>query len=221
MKLIDLDKLLPADIPPGERILWHGRPEWLSLARRAFRADFVAAWFAAATVWNVGAAAIDSGWGEAAISGAKTAGSGAAALALLGLLAWLSARTSLYVITSRRVVMKVGIALPIFFNLPFATIQSASLRAYSDGSGDIPLALGQGERIAYLHLWPHARPFRFSRPEPALRGLGNASEVAGILARALIALANEQRAQTAPAMRESVPRAEKAPNYPKGAVAAA
>jgi len=27
MKVINFEKLLPADIPPGERILWHGRPE--------------------------------------------------------------------------------------------------------------------------------------------------------------------------------------------------
>ena len=221
MKVINFEKLLPADIPPGERILWHGRPEWVSLARRAFRADFVAAWFAAATVWNFGAAAIDAGWSEAALSGAKTAGSGALALGLLLLLAWLSARTSLYVVTSRRVVMKVGIALPIFFNLPFARIQSASLRCYSDATGDIPLALGPGQRIAYPHLWPHARPFRFSHPQPALRCIGNAGEVADILARALIALANEQRARNAPATRETIVRPEKVPAYPGGAVAAA
>ena len=43
MRTVNLEKLLPSDIPQGERVLWHGRPEWVSLVRRAFRADFVAA----------------------------------------------------------------------------------------------------------------------------------------------------------------------------------
>ena len=70
--------------------------------------------------------------------------------------------------------MKIGIALPMFFNLPFSRIASASLRLYADGTGDIPVALDKGQRIAYLHLWPHARPFRLTQPEPALRCVPNA-----------------------------------------------
>ena len=48
------------------KILWHGRPRWLSLARRAYRADFVVVYFAALTVWNVYSAAGNSGWSAAA-----------------------------------------------------------------------------------------------------------------------------------------------------------
>ena len=73
MKAVNLEKLLPHDIPAGERILWHGRPRWLSLARRAYRADFVVVYFAALTVWNVYSAAGDSGWSAAARVAAKTA----------------------------------------------------------------------------------------------------------------------------------------------------
>ena len=50
MKLVDLDKLLPADIPEGERVLWFGRPEWVSLARNAYRANWVAAYFGVLTL---------------------------------------------------------------------------------------------------------------------------------------------------------------------------
>ena len=184
MKLVDLDKLLPADIPEGERVLWYGRPEWVSLARNAYRGDLVAAYFGALAVWN---AVVDSEAGSmaAAIAVGKTLALGAVCLGLLGLLAWLSARTTLYVITSRRVVMKIGIALPIFFNLPHSTIVSAALRTYRGGTGDIPLTLTPGRRIAYLHLWPHARPFCFSAPQPSLREVPDAHDVADILAGAL------------------------------------
>lgn len=112
---------------------------------------------------------------------------------MLCLLAWLSARTTLYVVTTRRIVMKLGIALPVFFNLPFSQIASASLRVYSDGSGDIPVTLGEGQRIAYLHLWPHARPFHLTHPEPTLRSVPNAQAIAETLRHALIAASNERR----------------------------
>ena len=185
MKAVNLEKLLPHDIPAGERILWHGRPQWISLARRAYRADFVIGYFAALTVWNVYSAAGDSGWGAAALVAAKTLGIGAAALALLALLSYLSARTTLYVVTSRRVVMKIGVALPIFINIPFKQIVSASTCAYGDGTGDIPVRVTSNARMGYLVLWPHARPFHFANPEPALRSVANVAAVAEALSRAL------------------------------------
>lgn len=221
MRAVNLEKLLPADIPAGERILWHGRPEWVSLGRRAFRADFIGGYFGVMTVWNFGLAASSTGVVDGIVSAAKTAGSGALALTLLYFLAWLSSRTTLYVVTSRRVVMKVGIALPIFFNLPFTTVASASLRTYADGSGDVPIALGPEQKIAYLHLWPHARPFRMAHPEPALRCVPRALEVAEILSRALIEAANEGQAFSSAEAGVEPARADQVVAYPAGAIAAA
>ena len=82
MKAVSLEKLLPADVPPGERILWHGRPRWTSLARRAYRADFVAAYFVALIALErlVGGG---PGMARAALAGVKTLGIGAAALAII------------------------------------------------------------------------------------------------------------------------------------------
>ena len=198
MKLVDLDKLLPADIPEGERVLWFGRPEWVSLARAAYRADLVAAYFAALAVWNaVGES--EAGSMAVAIAIGKSLALGAACLGLLSLLAWLSARTTLYVVTSRRIVMKVGIALPIFFNIPYSQIASAALRTFNDGTGEIPLALAPGRRIALLHLWPHARPFHIANPQPALRSIAQAADVAAILAQAMAAEAQTRLGLAAPA----------------------
>ena len=194
MKAVNLDLLLPADLPAGETIVWHGRPDAVSLTRHALRADVIAAWFAVMVIWNVASAA-EAGAGAALVSGAKTIGAAVLALALVSLIGWLTARSTLYVITSRRIVMKIGIALPVFFNLPFSTITSAALLARRDGTGDIPLALQPGQHIAYLHLWPHARPFRLTRPEPALRCIPRAGEVAEKLSRALIAASGQATGQ--------------------------
>jgi hypothetical protein len=199
MKAINLEKMLPADIPPGEKILWFGRPEPVSFWRHAYRADWIAGYFVLLAAWNGTSAAIDFGPLAATIAALKTLGLGAAALTLLAILAWLGARTTLYVITSRRLVMKVGIALQIFYNVPFTQIGSAALRGYSDGTGDIPVALIGGQRIAYLSLWPHAKPFRFAKPEPALRCVENAREIADILAQALSSAAGEALHAAAPA----------------------
>jgi hypothetical protein len=215
MRAINLEKLLPEDLPAGERVLWSGRPEWKSLARRAFRVDIVAAYFALAAAWHFLAATQESGMEAGAGAAGKTLLAGVAAVGILGLLAFASSRTTLYVITSRRVVMKIGIALQVFFNLPFSQIEAASLAVHSDGTGDIPLALEKRQRIAYLHLWPHARPFRFAQPEPALRCVPDAKAAAEILARALIAAAHERR--EAEAVTET---SEFMPMHPQAAVAA-
>ncbi|EHP92042.1 photosynthetic complex putative assembly protein PuhB, partial [Methylorubrum extorquens] len=114
---------------------------------------------------------------------------GLAALGLLSFLAWLVHRTTVYTLTDRRMVLHVGIALPITLNLPLTRIESADLRLFSDGTGDIPLRLPPGERVAYLHLWPHARPWRVSRPEPMLRSVPEARSVVALLAPALAAQA--------------------------------
>jgi hypothetical protein len=192
MKIVNLEKLLPADIPANERVLWHSRPQWLSLFRRAFYGDVVAAYFAAMTVTNFVWFYAQTGLAGAGLSAAKTLGAGTLALTLLAILAFLSSRTTLYLVTDKRVVMKVGIALPIFFNLPFSSIETAAVRLFSDGTGDIPLGLTASQRIGYFHLWPHARAFRLNRPEPALRSIADAKAVAETLSRALIKACNQR-----------------------------
>jgi hypothetical protein len=177
------------------------------LARRAYRADFIAAYFVALTVWSLWSGA-ELGWNAAAVAGVKTLGLGAGALAIVGGLAFLSARTTLYVVTTRRLVLKVGIALPIFINVPFKDIGSASARVYGDGTGDIPLALLKGRRIGYWLLWPSARPFHLLRPQPCLRCVADSTVVAATLGAAL-SDASGQSAAAASAVgdRSAEPRA--------------
>ncbi len=62
---------------------------------------------------------------------------------------------------------------------------------WPNGAGDIALSLLSGQRIAYLVLWPHARPWKFKRCEPSLRAIPDAAVVAQILGRALAASASQ------------------------------
>ena len=100
------------------------------------------------------------------------------------LLAWLSARTTVYTLTDRRIVMRIGIVLTIAFNLPLKRIEGASIHALGNGTGDIALLLEDETRIAWMQLWPHARPWRMSRPQPMLRAVPQAQAVAQQLTQA-------------------------------------
>ncbi len=179
-------KGLPGLLPKGEKVLWRGRPAWLGLARGAYFGDWVAIYFAALVAWRVGdgLAAGAPGW-ELAIHAAWLALVGFVALAVIAAGAWFSARGTVYTITNRRVVLRIGAALTVTLNVPFRQVASAALRPVAGGGGDIALTIGGEGRFAFLLLWPHARPWRFARPEPMLRALPDAQAAATVLADAL------------------------------------
>jgi hypothetical protein len=178
----DAARGLPEPLPAGERVLWQGAPDWRTLAVRAFHARKLAVYFAAILALR-GAYVLSAGGtaGEAAIAVLWLAPLAATGLGIVLFIAWLAARTTVYTITDKRVVMRIGIVLTVAFNLPLTKIASAALHLEKDGVGDIPLALAGKDRIAYLHLWPHARPWRLARPEPMFRAVPDAAQVAGIL----------------------------------------
>jgi hypothetical protein len=81
--------------------------------------------------------------------------------------------------------MRIGIVLTVTYNIPFKRIASAgTIRRGRAGHGDLVLQLVGRDRIPILQLWPHARPWRVARPEPALRGLHDAQAVGHILMQA-------------------------------------
>ena len=177
---------LPEPLPPGEHILWQGSPSWTYLARHTFRVRGVAFYFCVFVVLRgMIAGSEGSTWTEALLSASMVIPLAALGVGILTLMAWAHARTTLYTLTNRRVVLRYGIALPMMVNLPFKALISASFRERSEGRGDLPMRLAGGHGPSYLHLWPHARPWRVSHPEPMLRGIPNVRAVAQTFAEAL------------------------------------
>jgi hypothetical protein len=175
---------LPEPLPSGERMLWQGAPDTRVLALRVFHVRKVAIYFAVVGGLQIASALADGEGLREALGGLALLVSVALlAIGLLVLFAHLSARSTLYTITDRRVVMRVGIVLTMTFNLPFTRIASAGLRLHRDGSGDLPLELREAS-IGYAHLWPHARPWRLAKPEPMLRCVPDALRVGRLLADA-------------------------------------
>lgn len=177
---------LPERLPEGECILWQGASRWQSVLRNVFYAPYLIGYFALLLIWRFASILHDGGTlGQALMAIITILPIPLIALLLLVLLSWLVQRTTLYTITNRRVVMRIGIALSITFNIPFRLIESVGLRVNRDGSGDIALQMSGPESIAYLHLWPHARPWHFGRPQPQLRSIANAAEVAELISKAI------------------------------------
>lgn len=177
---------LPGHLPAGEHILWQGAPDWRILARSALHAHWVAIYFAALAVWS-GVNGVRGGEPVLTIltSAGLTLVVGAAAVGLLVLYAWLSARTTVYTLTNRRFVLRHGVALSKCFNIPYVAVASVGVKLDTNGTGDIPLSLAGDAKIAYPHLWPHARPWRFGNPEPMMRAVPEAAAVAERLSQAL------------------------------------
>ena len=179
---------LPAALPAGENIIWQGSPDVSSFARNAFHIRAIAGYFALLLVLRGVFAVVDGAtYGEAAISVAPLLVLALVGLGLVWLLAYLAARAAVYTLTDRRIVMRIGIVLSVTFNLPLKTLTAAGLKLNSDGTGDIPLSLQREFNIAYLHLWPHARPWQIRRTQPMLRSIVNVERVAALLTQATLA----------------------------------
>ncbi len=182
---------LPSHLPDGERLLWQGVPDWRTLAMRVFHLRGLALYFGAIVAWCIVSGLMDSEpLTDLALTAAKVAGMGLVPIGVLALYSWGVGRSTVYSITNKRVVVQMGLVVPVTMNLPFAKVESAALRDGKSGFGDISLLLRDETRIAYLMLWPHARPWRMAQAEPTLRGIPDAAHVARILGRALAASAD-------------------------------
>lgn len=193
---------IPFPLPPGERIRWQGAPSVRSLARHAFHARKVAVYFALLAVWRLLVMVHD---GRAAPEVAGAAAwlllLGGAAVGVSWLLARWCAATTLYAITDRRVVMKIGMVVSSIINVPFRQVHRADWRGFPDGTGDIVLAVPPTDAPPYWHLWPHARPWRWGRPEPSLRSVPEAAHVAALLQEAAMSVTAQAAVPAEPAMR--------------------
>jgi hypothetical protein len=202
---------LPALLPPGESILWQGAPDFRTLANRALHLRSLSWYFGLLAVWGIfGRLSSGAPVLSVALAILEFAGVALAALGILWLFAWLVARSTVYTITNRRVVMRFGVALPITLQIPFNQVSAAGVKRFTGGVGDISLSVLGKQNIGYLILWPHARPWKFAKSEPTLRSIAKVDEVAAILGRALAASA-EQSAQPLMVMRDTSKRDSRLP----------
>ncbi len=174
-------------LPPGERLLWQGEPVPGLIAKHVFHRWLVIGYFVIMIGWwfarTLGTVEMDA---FLPMLGMRL-GLAAIVIGTVEFLARAVARTSVYAITSKRLVLKLGMVLPMSINLPFKLVQNAAVGRFRDGSGQIALSLVPGNRLAYIALWPHCKVFNINQPQPVLRGLADPEAVAAILRDAVLA----------------------------------
>jgi len=161
---------------PDEAVLWKGRPEVALLARGAFHVRKLGLYMAA-----LAAIALVLGKPDAAL---VAGGLGVALTALLYTLAWASARTTLYILTDTRLIMRIGMAIETRVNIPLKQVTAAHLRMRGKDCGDIAFELSGERLLGNLLLWPHVRPWHYAMPQPMLRAVPDAARVAQMIAEA-------------------------------------
>jgi hypothetical protein len=159
-----------------ETVLWKGRPALGLLALSAFHARKAGLYMAA-----LAAIALTMGNTNAAI---VAAGLGVVLVALLYVLAWASARSTLYILTDSRLIMRIGVAIETRINIPLKQIKAAHLRPRAKGHGDIAFEIGGERLLGTLLLWPHVRPWHYAMPQPMLRAVPEAASLAQMIAEA-------------------------------------
>jgi hypothetical protein len=181
---------LPAPLPAGEDLLWQGSPDAATLAREAFKANWVLGYLLVLAVWRASIAFPEGGFGlSVALAG----------YGIVRLLARAVARAAIYSITTNRVILRIGAALQVTWTVPYTKVASASLSTRPmTGTGTIALELVDGQHISYLALWPHLRPGFARKVQPAFRCIPDAARVARILSDAAQTRVNEPVVSFAP-----------------------
>jgi Bacterial PH domain len=173
---------LPERLPANERIVWQASPDVGVLARDAFHIRKLAFYFALLMVARAAPEVMaGASFVQVLLSLKWLAPIAALGLGIAWTLAWLTARTTVYTLTNKRMVMRLGIVLTVTFNLPLAKIASAGLRRHHGDFGDITLALSGTDQIAWVHLWPSVRPWKLAKAEPMVRCVANADALAAQL----------------------------------------
>lgn len=179
---------LPGPLPAGEHMVWQGKPETGLVLRHVFKARWIAAYFAVMVGWLLvtglyfGRAPVDI-----AMSVVVMAVAGAMVIGFFWVYSVAIHRTTIYTLTTRRIVMRTGVALPTCFNLPFTEVEAVDVLERADGSGNMALRFKPDIRLSWMVFWPHVRGLRLARPEPQLTGLKDVRAVADQFATQLTA----------------------------------
>ena len=175
---------LPELPPEGEVILWQGQPNWLRLTVDSLNLWWVLAYFIFLFVWRFISVSDLMPIDQALLVSLPFLALALIVALVLLLIGFIQAKATVYTITNKRIVMRIGAALTLTLNLPFTEIENAAIASSSKNFGSISIDTKNDAKFSFLVLWPHVRAWHFKKPKPSLRCIPNATEVAEILANA-------------------------------------
>ena len=175
---------LPELLPKGEVILWQGRPNWLRLTIESLNLWWVIGYFGLLAAWRFLTVIDYMPLGTAFSASIPFLFVAAFVGLLLCGVGYIQAKATLYTITNRRVVMRIGAALTLTLNLPFTKIDNAAVAKKRGGFGNIAFETSGDTKFSFFVLWPHARSWYFGKPQPALKCIPDIEKVSSILGQA-------------------------------------
>ena len=175
---------LPELLPKGEVILWQGRPNWLQLTIESLNLWWIIGYFGLLATWRFLTVIDYMPLGTAISVIIPFLFIAALAGLLLCIVGYVQAKATLYTITNKRVVMRIGAALTITLNLPFTKIDNAAVAIKRGDFGNIAFETSGSTKFSYFVLWPHARSWHFGKPQPTLRCIPEIEKVSSILGEA-------------------------------------
>ena len=179
---------IPGRLPKDETLLWQGKPSWRAIAVHVFHIRLIGGYFLLLAGWRLytGVSASQPAL-EMAANVTTVILMGAAVITLVSLFSYLVERTTIYSLTSKRILMRIGVALPITLNLPFSKLAAAAVKevATNNNTGNISFDVVPEERVAWLVLWPHVRAGHIARAQPTLRLIKDVNQVASIVSDAM------------------------------------
>ncbi len=174
---------ISSSIPEEENILWYGRPDWRILSWYVFglRYLFVYLFISLLIVFYKPKdyfyfSDFFGEWLPYLIC-IFFAG------CFFVLLSYIQSRSTHYVITDKRIIIKTGSALIFFLNAPFKRIMSIDRQQLRFGFGNICFETISKKRIPFFSSWPSVRPWYFTNPQPCFRCIKNVENVESILSR--------------------------------------
>ena len=175
---------LPELLPKGEVILWQGRPNWLRLTIELLNLWWVIGYFGLLAAWRFLTVIDYMPLGTAFSASIPFLFVAAFVGLLLCGVGYIQAKATLYTITNRRVVMRIGAALTLTLNLPFTKIDNAAVAKKRGGFGNIAFETSGDTKFSFFVLWPHARSWYFGKPQPTLKCIPDIEKVSSILGQA-------------------------------------
>ena len=175
---------LPELLPKGEVILWQGRPNWLRLTIESLNLWWVIGYFGLLAAWRFLTVIDYMPLGTAFSASIPFLFVAAFVGLLLCGVGYIQAKATLYTITNRRVVMRIGAALTLTLNLPFTKIDNAAVAKKRGGFGIIAFETSGDTKFSFFVLWPHARSWYFGKPQPTLKCIPDIEKVSSILGQA-------------------------------------
>ena len=122
---------LPERPPEGEVILWQGQPNWLRLTVDSLNLWWVLAYFIFLFVWRFISVSDLMPIDQALLVSFPFLALALIVALLLLLVGFIHATATVYTITNKRIIMRIGAALTLTLNLPFTEIENAAIASSS------------------------------------------------------------------------------------------